>query len=66
MNRIRVDTAYTYTAPGEATVSVTPGTWPVGDGHGAVPAAAAEHGVAEGHAVDVSEHGRRRSRKADG
>jgi hypothetical protein len=65
MNRIRVDTAYTYTAPGEGTVSVTPGTWSVGDEGGAVPLAAAEHGVAEGFAVDMSEQsfGSRRKRK---
>jgi hypothetical protein len=55
MNQIRVATAYTYTAPGDRTVSVTPGTWPVGNGHGAVPLAAAEHGVAHGYASDASE-----------
>lgn len=55
MNQIRVTAAYTYTAAGERTVRVNRGTWPVGDGHGAVPEAVAEHGVAEGYALDFSE-----------
>jgi hypothetical protein len=54
MNQIRVATAYTYTSPGERTVRVSPGTWPVGEGVGAVPEAAADHGVAAGHALDMS------------
>lgn len=55
MNQIRVTAAYTYTAPGERTVRVNQGTWPVGDGPGAVPEVAAEHGIAEGYALDFSE-----------